>query len=302
MGDQEFPLKASPSLLYQNLSFGESKFFYVHKGEVHCIHASSKETTSLHIKDKSTIHQVKIVKLGWGVVVILAAKCGAQVWDIRKEKALFTVTASDEGIFLSRGIAALENNVFLGLSSGAIAVFSTSKDGAKQSSSLKHHREMITDICAGQLELGNVLVSADVAGEVIIWGSDLNPKVHFIKIQGDVCTCIAVTPQNIVCGYGSGKIRMYSPTGSKMVEIAAHGKWINSIDYCPKSNLLASVGEDMLLQFWLMPSSSSPKVSHVGNRVVKDCLLTGTCFTDDGLSVGCCAYDTERLFLFEVPH
>jgi len=301
MEEQELPLKASPSLLYQNLSFGENKFFYVHKGEVHCIHTASKETTSLHIKDKTLIHQVKICKLSWGTVIVLAAKSGAQFWDIKKEKVLFSVTTTDDGIFHSRGIAALDSNVFLGLSSGAIAVFATTKEGARQSSSLRQHRELITDISSGKVEAENVLVSADVAGEVIIWGADLNAKVHVSKIPGDVCTCIAVSPQNVICGYGSGKIRVYSGAGNKLIEIAAHGKWINSVDYCPKSNLLASVGEDMLLQLWMLPSSSSPKVSLVGSKAVKDCLLTGTCFTDDGLRVGCCAFDTEKLFMYVVP-
>jgi len=32
----------------------------------------------------------------------------------------------------------------------------------------------------------------------------------------------------------------------------------------------------------------------VGHRQVKDCLMTGVCFTDDGHRVSCVAYDTEK--------
>ena len=36
-----------------------------------------------------------------------------------------------------------------------------------------------------------------------------------------------------------------------------------------------------------------------GSKLLKDSLLSGVKFTDDGSKVGCTPYDTERLFLFD---
>ena len=57
-------------------------------------------------------------------------------------------------------------------------------------------------------------------------------------MPSDTATCIAVTPVNIVCGYGSGKIRLFNASGKKVVEISAHCRWINAIDYCAKTNMV----------------------------------------------------------------
>eukprot|EP00997_Jenningsia_sp_PLL12_P006606 NODE_3161_length_808_cov_9.064559_g2635_i0.p2 GENE.NODE_3161_length_808_cov_9.064559_g2635_i0~~NODE_3161_length_808_cov_9.064559_g2635_i0.p2 ORF type:complete len:59 (+),score=14.77 NODE_3161_length_808_cov_9.064559_g2635_i0:529-705(+) len=57
----------------------------------------------------------------------------------------------------------------------------------------------------------------------------------------------------------------------------------------------------MLVQFWKMPTAADPKVALKGHRFIKDSILTGVKFTDDGMKVGCVAYDSERLFLFDAP-
>jgi WD40 repeat protein len=303
MGDQEQPLKASPSLLYQNLSFGENKFVYVHKTEAHSFNVQSKEPSSFQLKDKSAVHQTRVLFLGWGTTLLVASHSGAHFWDLVKEKPLFSVPIDNEGKpnFMLRGITSIENNVFIGLSSGAIFVISTSKDGAQLLQTLKQHREVITDIASGTVDREALLVSSDLTGEIIIWNPALEVKSRIEPQHGDVCTSIAVSSAHIVCGYGSGKLRLFTPTGKKYIEIAAHCRWINSIAYATRSELLATVSEDMLLQFWQLPNTSTGKAAHVGSRLIKDCLLCGVAFTADGLRVGCTAYDTEKLFLFDVP-
>ena len=93
----ELVLKASPSLLYQNLSFGENKFIYVHKSEAHSVNLQTKETSSFMIKDKAPVYQAKVVRLSWGAVVVIATQSGVQFWDVAREKALFAVHLDDEG-------------------------------------------------------------------------------------------------------------------------------------------------------------------------------------------------------------
>lgn len=303
MGDQELVLKASPSLLYQNLSFGENKFVYVHKSEAHSVNVQTKETSSFQVKDKTPVQQAKVVHLAWGTVVVVATPGGVQFWDVNREKAMFNVHVDDEGKthFLCRGIAAQDNNVLLGLSTGTVAVIATTKDSGQLLRTLKHHHESITDICSGQVNNQPMVASADLSGEVLLFNAALELKAKVDKFTGDVCTSLALTPRHVVGGYGSGKIRAFSPEGRKAVEIAAHCRWINSIAYNPKCNLLVSASEDMLVQFWQMPSATNGQVTHAGHRLVKDSLLTGVCFTDDGRRVGCTAYDMEKLHVFEVP-
>lgn len=93
----ELILKASPSLSYQNLSFGENKFVYVHKSEAHTVNLQTKETSSFQVKDKAAVYQAKVVRLTWGTVVVIATQSGVQFWDVAREKALFAVHLDDEG-------------------------------------------------------------------------------------------------------------------------------------------------------------------------------------------------------------
>ena len=93
----EIPLKASPSLLYQNLSYGDGKFVYVHKTEVDVLNVASKETSSFQAKEKA--YQAKVCILNGTNVLVLATHGGAQFWDFAKEKNLYCVThGGDEGV------------------------------------------------------------------------------------------------------------------------------------------------------------------------------------------------------------
>lgn len=45
----------------------------------------------------------------------------------------------------------------------------------------------------------------------------------------------------VVGGYGSGHIRIFSVTTGKMAaEVAAHARWINSVDVSPDTGLVQS--------------------------------------------------------------
>eukprot|EP00994_Dinema_validum_P000440 NODE_1082_length_1108_cov_57.801700_g831_i0.p1 GENE.NODE_1082_length_1108_cov_57.801700_g831_i0~~NODE_1082_length_1108_cov_57.801700_g831_i0.p1 ORF type:complete len:301 (+),score=91.42 NODE_1082_length_1108_cov_57.801700_g831_i0:80-982(+) len=297
---EEIPLKATPSLLYQNLSYGDGKFVYIHKTEAHVLNVKTKETSFLLAKDK--ISQAKVVDVNGQKLVVLAARGSTQFWDLAKEKIVFQVPLEDEDkdTFLSRGIASSGNQVFVGHSYGAISVIEVNGEAGSVTSTLKEHKEVITDISSGDINGESVIVSADIAGEVVIWDKTRTPT-HIEKAAGDTCTCIAVTSNNIVCGYGSGKIRLFNTSGKKVCEIAAHARWLNAIDYCAKTNTLASVAEDMLLQFWKVPTAADPKVALKGHKFLKDSLLSGVKFTDEGNQVACTAYDTEKLFVFDAP-
>eukprot|EP01012_Entosiphon_sulcatum_P003483 TRINITY_DN11119_c0_g1_i1.p1 TRINITY_DN11119_c0_g1~~TRINITY_DN11119_c0_g1_i1.p1 ORF type:complete len:310 (+),score=47.35 TRINITY_DN11119_c0_g1_i1:879-1808(+) len=305
LGGQEVPLKASPSLQYNNLSGSGERWTYVHKSEVHVVNAGTKECTSFQLKDRVPAYQAKVIEFSGTQLLAIATQGAVQFWDFAKEKFLHTVPQGDgKDTFLSRGITGVslsgKNLVFVGHSSGDISVIEIAAETGNTVSVLKEHKEVITDICSGEIGGGPVIISADIAGEIIIWGADLAIKTRLEKITGDTPTSLAVANGFIVAGFGSGKLVVFDPSnGRRVVEIAAHCRWINAIDFCPQKNTLASVGEDMLLQLWKMPTPEDKKVALKAHRFVKDALLTGVKFSADGAKVATVAYDTEKIFLFE---
>lgn len=305
-GNTDLPLKATPSLLYQNLSYGENKFVYVHKNEVHTVNIATRVVTSIQVKDRVPIFQAKAVSILGKTFLVLAAQGGAQFWDLEKEKNIFSVShIFEEGkeSFLSRGITVVGSFVAVGLSTGGISIIEVKNDTGVLVNTLKEHVEVITDVSSGVVLGEMIMVSADLAGEIIVWDSCFKKNLKLCRDQSgnDTPTSLVLTPFHIVCGYGSGKIRLFNLQGTIAVEILAHSRWINSIDYSPNTNTLASVSEDMLVQFWKMPSENDQRVIQKGHRFLKDCLLTGVKFVNDGKRVGVAAYDTERIFICETP-
>mmetsp|Transcript_132026 Transcript_132026/g.228817 ORF Transcript_132026/g.228817 Transcript_132026/m.228817 type:complete len:296 (-) Transcript_132026:229-1116(-) len=293
----EIPLKASPSLSYQNLSYGDGKFAYLHNTEVHLLNVATKETSSIRIKDK--IYQAKICTVNGANVLVLSTQGGTQFCDLGKEKHIFTVAHSEEGSFLNRGLAAVRSSVFVGHALGTISVIEVAGDRGTVVKTLSDHKDAITDIASGTIEEQTIVASADMAGVICLRAQDGNPLARVAAPAGDTVTSLAITPCHVVGAFGSGKICLYTVLGKKAVEVCAHSRWVNSIDYCAATNSLASVSEDMLLQFWKMPSKSDPKVAMKGSKLLKDCLLTGVKFLDDGSHVGCTAYDTDKFFFYQ---
>lgn len=297
MADAVLHLKASPSLQYQNLSFDANSFIYVHRNEVHALNLTNKETSSVQIKEK--VYQARICALNGQNFVVIACHAGIQFWDLTKGKCLFAVPHSEEGSFLFRGIAASNGYVFVGASTGAIAMIEVKEDAGCVSKVLREHKDSISDICAGVIADHSIVVSGDLAGELLVWDPHGNLNSRLENSSRDTVTCITTSPLHIICGYGSGKLRFFDISGKKAIEVAAHSRWINSIDFCEKKNLLATASEDMIVQLWQVPSSSDPKIVLKGSRLLRDSLLTGVKFTDDGSQLGCAAYDTEKFFIID---
>lgn len=305
LSGQEIPLKASPSLQYNNLTGIGDRFAYVHKSEVHVVNVATKESSSFPLKDKVPAYQAKVYVINGVQILVIATQGGVQFWDFAREKFLTAVTQADGGkdTFLSRGIAALtlggKSVVLVGHSSGDISVIEFAGESATVVNVLKEHHEVITDISSAP-EPEAISASADIAGEIVVWTPGLTVQSRLDRVQGDVCTSLAVANGFVVGGFGSGKVIVFNPvSGKRVVEFTAHCRWINSIDFSPQRNTLATVGEDNLIQLWKMPTQEDRKVALKGHRFVKDALLTGVKFSEG--RVAYVAYDTEKLFLSEAP-
>ncbi len=63
------------------------------------------------------------------------------------------------------------------------------------------------------------------------------------------CTSLDTIGDYLVAGFGNGTISIYQiKQGKKIIDIAAHGRWIHAISV--KNNFLASVSEDCYLRIW----------------------------------------------------
>lgn len=63
------------------------------------------------------------------------------------------------------------------------------------------------------------------------------------------CTSLDTLDEYLLSAFGNGTISIYNlKKGKKMIDIAAHARWIHSISV--KNNLLASVSEDCYLRIW----------------------------------------------------
>ena len=55
--------------------------------------------------------------------------------------------------------------------------------------------------------------------------------ISFHLLSESACTCLGFWHNMLIGGFGNGKIRIYnSENGRELVEIAAHARWINSLD------------------------------------------------------------------------
>eukprot|EP00756_Hemistasia_phaeocysticola_P012287 Hpha_TRINITY_DN15186_c3_g10::TRINITY_DN15186_c3_g10_i1::g.128701::m.128701 len=315
-GHQTIHIKgAGAALLYNNLSATEACAAYVSKNDIVFADITRPEAPQISHPQaqtqgdaKTTIHQVKISRIGSRLLMFVVRTSTLQVWDAEKESLVASYTSPNEDVlFMSRGLGILPGKgddaaIFMGHSNGHISVVDFSGADLKLVKSLARHADNISDICAGEADgCGGVIASADIAGELVLWSEDLT-ECGKAAFPGDTITSVHIAGSFVVAGFGSGLIRLYNAKSlSVFAQIAAHARWITALAVAPTRNLIASVSEDMLLCIWRLPcKENGGKVQLVGHKLVPDCVLTGVQFLDGGKRVLANAYDWDRLHALDV--
>eukprot|EP01062_Namystynia_karyoxenos_P071444 TRINITY_DN66947_c0_g1_i1.p1 TRINITY_DN66947_c0_g1~~TRINITY_DN66947_c0_g1_i1.p1 ORF type:complete len:324 (+),score=43.05 TRINITY_DN66947_c0_g1_i1:112-1083(+) len=305
----------TPSLLYNNLSCHGSLCAFVHKNDAVLADitkpdapAISRPLSQSQWKIKAAVYQAKLAHVGSRLLLLVATTSTLQFWDAEKETFLGSVACPDErDVYLSRGIAVLPGKgesatVFLGHSNGSLSVIDYQSDEQTMVKNMLRHVDNISDVCCGDTDgCGTVVASADISGELVLWSEDLSElaKAFF---QGDTLSSLHIFGPFVVGGFGSGLIRLFNVKDCTLYcEIGAHARWITALCVDPARSLMASVGEDMLLCVWRLPcKENSGKVQLVGHKLLKDCILTGCSFSDDGRRVLASAYDWDKLHVLDV--
>lgn len=118
----------------------------------------------------------------------------------------------------------------------------------------------------------------------------------------DLSTTLCCQGDNIVVGYLSGHIRVFSAKmGYTLFEITGHGRCVTGLSAHPNKEEFSSCGEDQCINVWSLPGSSAKEaagaaeassVELVHHEMVANDLLTGTEWSGDG-RLYAVAYDSD---------
>ena len=302
----EVQVKATPSLLYNNLSHApDGRMFYISKGDV-CVAAPLvANCTRVPIPDENgqgtLCHHVRCADAKTAVAVTANALYLIDIHSLSITASTPLVYAGLSTIVAAGSISA----IIVGFSNGSV-VLVDGRSGA-QSAPVAAHRYAVTDasVTSQGRSQADFALSSDSVGTVSGYGISsgaLVLKWAHHNANGDACTSVCAAPAFAVCGYGSGHIRLLdAATGSQFVEIAAHTRWINALAYSPSRNEVYSASEDMLLCVWGLPRGPAETgVALRGYKHMKDCLLTGVSVSDDEKSVAISVFDQDKISVFNL--
>ena len=77
---------------------------------------------------------------------------------------------------------------------------------------------------------------------VYMWISTVTCDVLCPLPSHVACVCLTWWKEVLISAGGDGKVRMYNGTsGSLLIEIAAHGRWISSLDVARENSLVRTL-------------------------------------------------------------
>lgn len=148
---------------------------------------------------------------------------------------------------------------------------------------------------------GGYLVSANESNELCVFDTAEDyTRVQQISLPpavDDLSTTMCCHGDNIVVGYLSGHIRVFSAkTGYILFDISAHGRCVTGLSPHPNKQEIGSCGEDQCINVWSLPSTDSGKEEGspelLFHDLVENAMLTGTEWSEDG-RLYAVAYDSD---------
>lgn len=302
----------SPSLIHNNITSNDRGIVAFGHHQKVCF-LNTKDGSSYEGPGGSTITGVRFVNTGKMWVLTVCSNNGTQVFSEDGSQMIFFIPLAaqvKEGrLPYHKGVAAslstAGSHICVGTSEGDINVVSA--DDAVGPLGLTKSPEgtsPVSDICFCNTTAQ--LVSVHDAGEVNFWGPQASGKYDLLaqtKVEGEVPTrCLAVV-SSLLVAFGSGVIRVWDIVARELrVEISAHARWINSMDCLPDRGIFASVGEDTVMNVWLMDPDSR-QISLIHSSVVADKLLCGIAFTGVGAGerspLAVTAYDADQVYVYD---
>lgn len=302
---------ATPSLMYNNLSTNGDKVVYLHKERATLFNEAAvdgkvdSESETVAIKGASTVTQAKWIRSGRTALLVVCSSQGIQVFDSTSKRLLFfdplaeRLGSDADKASYARGVTVNQSTgeLLVGYSAGHIAVYTVAGEAIKAKATLlKEHTSPITCLESS----ADNWASADNNGSITVWSGE-NAPVAVFKGSGFPCTSIALRGDVVVAAYATGQVCMYRISKQALaVEVSAHARCINALAVHPSRPLVATVGEDTVLNVFSLPdfeSAATSTVEVVFTTTVTDRLLTGVQFTQSGAKshIMVSAYDSHSI-------
>lgn len=165
-----------------------------------------------------------------------------------------------------------------------------------------HERRGIAalDVCADEEAVSTAMViSGDAAGHVVVWRG-VNPVLCLPPPNAaDAVAAVKLLSgtSHAAVAYGGGGIRVVErESGSAVLELHAHARWINTLAYSSALQMMVSAAEDGQVYVWDV-HASDPQCVCVAHGAVPHELLTGAAILGAQKAVTLLSYDVSKLRL-----
>lgn len=325
------PTPSSPSLLLGNLSVCGDLVAFADGGDVHVVNMSQRSAavTSPKLKASSPrknslvpfpkslemVFGIELMEFGGIVLLIVAHVGGVAFWRVSPDMRSVASHELSKNEY-ARGIAQLDDKVYVGSSSGTIFIFAVSPHEICLESASTPHTSSVTAMASFSL---TKVASGDEKGEIKLWGNGTSTDLS--RANDAPVTALAFLladmkesqHNNYLCaaGFSTGCVKIYAATHILVAEIQAHSRCVTALDV--SGEYICTVGEDCFVHVWSFndlqggdSSSSAAKggeddVQLIYSKEIESCILTGVRFYGkrSGSSFLVAAYDVDHLYTFE---
>jgi len=312
MAQPTMALNSTASLIQNNLSSSSTGWL----ASLHASGGGKVQLTNGQAKfDGPEVNQptsIRYLEPAAGPMLMISSTVGTQIYSQDAQTMYFhlTITApedNDERLKYHQGACLVPLDqatslVVVGTSRGSLKLCEMQSDNF---GSLRELPECVAgasltevaDVC--YVPLTNEVVSAHTNGTFVVW-QQAAPGAF--QATGTVAPSsptyqapIRVLPvaNKILVAYGPGLFCFHDAvTKVLMAELTAHARWVTAVT-ASETGYVASVGEDTVLNVWLV--DESPKINIVHTSVVCDKLLTGVAFSGPA-SCAVVAFDSEEIW------
>lgn len=302
-------LTASASLLHNNLAASPSGWFSI----VHNSVNSGGSKIIMHAnggsKDGPETTQgmsIRYLHLGaQGCVLCVSSTNGTQMYT-EDATTLLHYARSMDSTEHHKGSCVVQpfQHIVIGTSVGGLVSVDASQAGIymPMSDNLPASAAAaVADVC--YCTIANTVVSAHDDGELRVWTAphQNGPYTNSVIVPpvGEAPVRIVSMGIHLVVAYGDGIIRLFDAMEHQAIaEITAHARCLTAMDIREEYGQVATVGEDTILNVWLIEPTRG-QVSVQYSTPVTSKLLTGVTLTGTGAAIS--SYDSDELVHVTFP-
>lgn len=261
--------------------------------------------TSKDGPEVSKATSIRYLQLSHGPVLVVSSAIGTQIFNEDATTLLFFLPLNDAGVETEslkehKGACLVPhlNHIIIGTSKGTLAaVHMPSADScvAKAESPPSVPTAEVADVCFSTQ--AQTVLSVHNNADLRVWTPNADgPYVNTAAFpsSGPAPVAVAALGSRFLVAYGPGTICFYDATSCAwQVELTAHARWITAIAVNEDAGVVASVGEDTIINLWTVDAGTGT-VGLQHSSIVTDKLLTGVVLRDGCAAVA--AYDSDEIY------